>query len=91
MVAAAVAVDLGRAAEVGEEHHERLVEHAAHLEIGQQGGDGAVEHRQQPVFHLWKVIAVRVPVIATASREVARGTYGLHHRHTGLNETPRQQ
>ena len=47
VVAAVVAVDLGRAAEFAEHGHERLVEQAALGQIGEQRRQGRVERRRQ--------------------------------------------
>src|SRR5438270_794872 len=46
MVAAAVAVDLGRPAKFGEEDHQRFLQASSRLQIGEQAGKGPVHAGQ---------------------------------------------
>ena len=50
VVAARRRVDLGRAAEVGEDHHQRLLEHAAVGKVLNQAGNRRVEPGQAAAF-----------------------------------------
>ena len=91
VIAAAIAIHLRRTAEVGQEHHERFLKHAAHLKVGEERGNGLIKDRQESVLHFREMIFVGVPVVATAAGEVAGGEEGLHHGHAGLYEAAGKQ
>lgn len=80
MIAAEAGVDRGRAAELGHEHDDDLVEQAAVLEVVDERGERAVDLRDEPLGHV-EIVAVRVPVI--------RGR--LHKLHAGLDQAARLQ
>ncbi len=60
MVATDVLVDVGRAAELGGEHDERVLEQAAVVEVADEGGEALVE-RFAALGHGDEVGIVRVP------------------------------
>ena len=61
VVAAGVAVDLGRPAELAHHHDQRVVEQAPLAEVFDQRGDPLVERRGQGVLDRREVLRVRVP------------------------------
>ncbi len=55
MVAAGVAIDSRRATELARNNHQRVTQHAAGVQIVEQGGDGTVEVREEVIASLMKL------------------------------------
>ena len=62
MIAAAAGVDGGSAAELAHPDHERFVEHAALLQVGDQRGERLVDFFAE-FFHAGEVVVVGVPAV----------------------------
>jgi hypothetical protein len=80
VIAAVILIDLRRAAELGGEHDERLLQHAARFQILQQGAQGGVEFIAE-LRHAGEVGVVGVPT--------AEGNLG--EAHAMLDETAGEQ
>ena len=63
VIAAAVAVDLRRAAHFAQHDDQRLCEEAARVEIAHQAAERLIELRQVEFLHDGKVARVRVPAV----------------------------
>ena len=91
VVAAAIGVDLRRAAELPHPDHERVVEQAALLQVLQQRRIGQVHRRHERGLETLGVLGVRVPgrrdgVVFFPPRPVH-----LHQRHARFDQPPREQ
>src|SRR5690242_2809689 len=89
MIAAGVAVDLGRAAEFSHPHDERLLQQAAVLEIAHERAPSGVERLAQLLNNV-EVILVRVPTDPAGHPGSGRQGH-LDERHAPLDEPPRQK
>ena len=78
--------DLGGPAELAHRDDERLVEQAPVVEVGQQGRETAVEHRQDRLLQEREVLAVRVPALVVAGA----GADG-HQPHARLDQAAGQE
>ena len=92
VVAAADAVDLGRAAELADRHDQRLVQQPALVEVVDQRGEGDVELRAEDVLQPVGVLGVRVPhrVIDRVVARLARPV-DVDEPHPGLDQPPGEQ
>src|SRR5205814_8757268 len=87
VMAAALGVDLRRAAELAHPDDQGRVEQAAFLEVAHQRAPGRIENAAQ-ALDLVEVVGVRVPAEAAAVDAAERY---LDERHAALDEPPRQQ
>ena len=85
-------VDLGRAAEFGDGHHQRLVQQPALVQVFDQGRKTDVEHRAKHVLQPVGVLRVRVPqrIVDGRVARIARPA-DVHQPHAGLDQPPGQQ
>src|SRR5262249_1395293 len=87
----AVATDLRRPAELRQPDHQRLLKQAALRQVVEQGVAGLLQRRQGGLLPPVEVVAMRVPVVAGAAVEVARGADDRDERHPGLDQPPSEQ
>jgi hypothetical protein len=88
---ARTAIDLRRAAEIGEEYHQRFAQRAAIGEILEQGRRAAIEYGEQAVLQPVEIVAVRIPHVPRAAIEIARRTTNLNDAHAGFRQPACEQ
>src|SRR5262249_34071039 len=92
--AAAVGADFWRAAELAHPHNERIVEHPALLQIGEESGERLIGHRQKFVeapgdaLPLEAVIIPPLPEAADGARKVDVDELGPGLDHPSCEQTP---
>ena len=92
MVAAGGGIDLGRAAELADRNHQRVVQKSALLQILEQCREADVEHRAEHVFQPVGVLGVRVPH-RVVDRRIARlaAPIDVHEPYSGFDQPASQQ
>ena len=85
MVTACLPTDMVLASELGGEHDKRFIEKSGCVQIGNQGGQGAVQHRP----HLLHLVHDVVVVIPTRCGDLDE-TYIVLHQSTGKEKAPAQ-
>ena len=80
VVAAGAGIDLGRAAELAHPHDQRVVEHAALLQVGEQVGQRLIDLAGQ-FLDAREVVDVRVPAVE----------HDFDERDAGFDQPPGQQ
>ncbi len=91
VVASRTAVDARRSTKIGQGDDQGFIEHVSIRKVVEQCREGAIVRRQHIILEPIEVVAVRIPVIARRSIQIACRHANRHHRDAHFNQPAGQQ